>query len=77
MQAPAPYSDPAKYNDYYSYDYHIPEGLPCALRWDEKHPGNVLQRKGKALAFVTPDGVEVKPLYDIHRQRYVVYWNLR
>lgn len=77
MQTPAPYSDPAKYNDYYSYDYHIPEGLPCALRWDEKHPGNVLQRKGKALAFVTPDGVEVKPLYDIHRQRYVVYWNLR
>lgn len=77
MQAPAPYSDPAKYNDYYSYDYHIPEGLPCALRWDEKHPGNVLQRKGKALTFVTPDGVEVKPLYDVHRQRYVVYWDLR
>ena len=25
----------------------------------------------------TPSGVEVKPLYDIHRQRYVVYWNLR
>ncbi|WP_443688721.1 beta-L-arabinofuranosidase domain-containing protein [Paraprevotella xylaniphila] len=77
MQVPAPYSDPAKYNDYYSYDYHIPEGLPCALRWDEKHPGNVLQRKGKALVFVTPDGVEVKPLYDVHRQRYVVYWDLR
>lgn len=77
MQAPAPYSDSAKYNDYYSYDYHIPEGLPCALRWDEKHPGNVLQRKGKALTFVTPDGVEVKPLYDVHRQRYVVYWDLR
>lgn len=76
MQEPAPYSNPALYNDYYTYDYHIPAGLSGKLRWDEKRPGSVLQRKGKALEFVTPDGVTVKPLYDVHRQRYVVYWDL-
>lgn len=27
MQAPAPDSNPALYNDYYTYDYHIPAGL--------------------------------------------------
>ena len=26
MLPPAPDSDPSKYNDYYTYDYHIPEG---------------------------------------------------
>lgn len=31
MQKPAPYSDSSKYNDYYTYNYHIPEGLPVNL----------------------------------------------
>ena len=75
MQPPAPYSNPALYNDYYTYDYHIPERFSnCALEWDEKKPG--LRRMGAGLEFVAPDGMRLCPLYDIHRQRYVVYWNL-
>ena len=31
MQAPAPDSNPALYNDYYTYDYHIPAGLRTTL----------------------------------------------
>lgn len=27
MQTPAPFSDPALYNDYYTYDYHIPKRI--------------------------------------------------
>ena len=75
MQPPAPYSNPLRYNDYYTYDYHIPQGLPCSLPWDDRHPERVLKRTGKGLAFVTESGVQVFPLYDVHRQRYVVYWD--
>ena len=32
MQAPAPDSNPALYNDYYTYDYHIPAGLRTTLK---------------------------------------------
>ena len=75
MQPPAPYSNPTLYNDYYTYDYHIPERLStCVLEWDEKKPG--LRRMGAGLEFVAPNGMRLCPLYDIHRQRYVVYWDL-
>lgn len=57
MQSPAPFSDPAQYNDYYTYDYKVPENL--------KTIG--VDRAGK--------DVKLSPLFDIHRQRYVVYWN--
>jgi hypothetical protein len=29
------------------------------------------------LRFRTADGVTVLPLYDVHRQRYVVYWDIK
>lgn len=77
MQKPAPYSDSSKYNDYYTYDYHIPGGLSVNLTWDGKCPGKTLERLGNGLKFKTADGVLVSPLYDIHRQRYVVYWNIK
>lgn len=76
MQAPAPFSDPKLYNDYYTYDYHIPAGLKTTLKVDPKHPESALQRVGEGLVFKTENGVMVKPLYDIHQQRYVVYWDL-
>ena len=56
--APQPTSDPSKYNDYYTYDYHIPASIPVFAPL----PG-------------TFDGLE--PLYDIHGERYEVYWNLK
>ena len=77
MLPPAPDSDPSKYNDYYTYDYHIPEGLPTGLKWDAGHPENCVQRISEdGLRFRTADGVTVLPLYDVHRQRYVVYWDI-
>ena len=78
MLPPAPDSDPSKYNDYYTYDYHIPEGLPTGLIWDAEHPENCVQRISEdGLRFRTADGVTVLPLYDVHRQRYVVYWDIK
>lgn len=44
MQAPAPDSNPALYNDYYTYDYHIPAGLRTTLKLDVKHPERSVQR---------------------------------
>lgn len=78
MLLPAPDSDPSKYNDYYTYDYHIPEGLPTGLKWDAGHPENSVQRISEdGLRFRTADGMTVLPLYDVHRQRYVVYWDIK
>lgn len=78
MLPPAPDSDPSKYNDYYTYDYHIPEGLPTGLKWDAGHPENSVQRISEdGLRFRTADGVTVLSLYDVHRQRYVVYWDIK
>lgn len=75
MQSPAPFSDPKKYNDYYTYNYNIPDGLPTSLAIDLKNPSRSLQKTGEPLVFKTAGGVTVSPLYDLHRQRYVVYWN--
>lgn len=38
MQAPAPFSDPALYNDYYTYNFHVPADLRTSLKIDVKHP---------------------------------------
>ena len=76
MQAPAPDSNPALYNDYYTYDYHIPAGLRTTLKLDVKHPERSVQRVGPELKFTTSQGDVIEPLYNIHRQRYVVYWDL-
>ena len=69
MESPAPYSNPLLYNDYYTYDYHIPAGLPDAIDIEG------LRQTGP-LTFMTADGLTIEPLYDIHRERYGVYWRL-
>ena len=44
---------------------------------DWEHPeNNVKCISDSTLRFCTADGVTVSPLYDVHRQRYVVYWNV-
>lgn len=75
MQQPAPFSNPNMHNDYYTYDYHVPADLSYTLRIDKKHPERSL-RKTDDLVFETADRIRVRPLYDVHSQRYVVYWNL-
>lgn len=76
MEAPAPFSNPALYNDYYTYDYRIPAGLKTSLALDERRPERSLRRLDGTLTFTTPQGDVLRPLYDLHRQRYVVYWDL-
>lgn len=73
MEAPAPFSDPTVRNDYYTYDYHIPEGLNTSLDKDLSK----IKRTGKDLEFATPDGRIIRPLYDTNHTRYVVYWNIK
>lgn len=75
MQAPAPFSNPGLYNDYYTYDYHVPADLKTSLQIDMKHPERALQRAGEELRFTTDQGDVVRPLYEMHHQRYVVYWD--
>ena len=55
--APQPVSDPSRYNDYYTYDYHIPAHIQAFPPLPESFEG-------------------LKPLYEIHDERYTVYWNL-
>lgn len=77
MQAPAPFSNPALYNDYYTYDFHVPADLRTSLQINRKKPEQALQRTGKELKFVSREGDVIRPLFDIHHQRYVVYWDLK
>ena len=77
MQAPAPFSNPALYNDYYTYNFHVPAHLRTSLKLDKKHPERALQRVGSDLKFTTEQGDVIRPLYDLHHQRYVVYWDLQ
>lgn len=69
------FSNPTKYNDYYTYNYQVPSNLPTHLKIDPAHPEHALQKTAEPLTFLTPSGVRVSPLFDIHHQRYVVYWD--
>jgi DUF1680 family protein len=74
-----PYSNPLLHNDYYTYDYHVPAGIITALQLDKtKIEEAVKPVEGKLLTFKTvKEGIVLRPLYDIHRERYVVYWDLK
>lgn len=77
MASPAPFSDPTVRNDYYTYDYKIPAGLDTSLDVDLSNPSASIKRTSDSLRFATPDGRSILPLYDAHRCRYVVYWDLK
>jgi DUF1680 family protein len=76
--APAPYSNPRLHNDYYTYNYKVPANIITALTLDpQKLNDAVKPLPGQPLTFKTiKEGVTLKPLYNIHRERYVVYWQL-
>lgn len=63
------FSNPQNHNDYYGFDYKVPEHLK-SVKLDMES----LRHIGP-LEWITADGIKIKPLYDTHRQRYVVYWN--
>ncbi len=79
MDAPAPYTNPQKYNDYYTYQFNIPSDIPTSLVLTPQNLQESIETiKTEPMAFKTKkEGIILKPLYDIHRERYVVYWNLR
>lgn len=78
MEKPSPFSDPKKYNDYYTYNYHIPDGLYDSLNISGVKLKELIRKKQNELKFqVLNNQIELEPLYKIHRQRYVVYWNLK
>mgnify|MGYP002521725629 CR=1 FL=1 len=65
-----PFSDPAKYNDYYTFNFKIPASADT-----QSHIKGVKSFKQTApLHFRTDSGVDVVPFYDVHHCRYVVYW---
>ncbi|WP_297091374.1 glycoside hydrolase family 127 protein [uncultured Draconibacterium sp.] len=83
MKKPAPFSNPDLHNDYYTFDYNVPENVLNEL--DIK--GVSLQEwlkpvEGKPLTFKTEKDITGTdytfiPLYDLHRERYIVYWKLK
>ncbi len=78
MAEPAPYSNPKLYNDYYTYDYHIPVSFSNKLNLNgKKLEKSIIKEDDKALKFkIKGIGNILKPIYNIHRERYVIYWNL-
>lgn len=78
MQSPAPFSNPNLHNDYYTYDYHVPADLKTGLTLDKKKLMQFIQpSEGEKLVFnVANEKIRLEPIYKIHHQRYVVYWDL-
>ncbi len=78
MKSPAPSSNPKLYNDYYTYDYNVPSDIISSLTLNQNNPtSGIMAIRGKPLTFKTlKEGVTLRPLFDIHRERYVVYWHL-
>lgn len=66
-----PFSDPKKYNDYYTYDYHVPAQWRSGVGY-----GRLADlQQVSPLHYRTKDGIDIEPFYDAHHCRYVVYWN--
>lgn len=69
------FSDPTVRNDYYTYDYNVPENLKDTLKIDLKSPSKSLTMSDpSSLTFTSAEGQTLRPLFDTHRTRYVVYW---
>ncbi len=75
----APYSNHELYNDYYTYDYNIPEGLVTSLTLNRENlSSSILRQNEQELSFeIVEEGIQLAPIYDIHRERYVVYWDIK
>ena len=65
-----PFSDPAKYNDYYSYDFNVPTAcVSSAIYYGLKDIRHIF-----GTHFETSSGIRIAPFYDMQHCRYVVYW---
>lgn len=82
IQQPVPFSNPKLHNDYYTYDYHVPSTLSNMLNVKGKPVEEWLNPvAGQPLTFKTINVADKDfifvPLFNLHRERYVVYWNLK
>lgn len=74
----APYSNPLLHNDYYTFDYQVPSNIISSLQMDPKHINDFIKPAGEKLTFKTvKEGITLRPLYDVHGERYVVYWDIK
>ena len=72
----APYSNPNLYNDYYTYNYNIPSSLKTTLSIDKNNIEKDIKRiDGRLIFKAAKENIILEPLYNVHRQRYVVYWD--
>ena len=71
-----PFSDPTKYNDYYTFDFQIPASIVGKAKYDGLKSIQGLKdiHTSKELRLKTKQGVEIIPFYDAHHCRYAVYW---
>lgn len=69
MNPPAPASDPSLYNDYYTYDYNIPEGIEKTLNFEKI-------TEVSPLKWVTSEGVILQPIYDVNGERHQIFWTI-
>ncbi len=78
MVPPAPFSDPNVHNDYYRYDFKVPASVTNTLGVSHEYIDIDIQPvSDEKLTFrAVKDGIILKPLYQIHHQRYIVYWKL-
>lgn len=79
MADTAPFSNPELHNDYYTYDYNVPQSITTSIDVDKKNLEKYIKPiSNEKLAFIVEkEGVRLEPIYDIHHQRYVVYWNYK
>ncbi|MBD8388953.1 glycoside hydrolase family 127 protein [Dysgonomonas sp. BGC7] len=79
MKSPAPFSDPTLYNDYYTYDYHVPANMQTSLQVDRDNLSkSIVKVDGNKLVFKSvKDNISLEPIHNVHHQRYVVYWNIK
>lgn len=82
MENPAPFSDPHKHNDYYTYDYKVPTHFTSTLATKGKPVSDwLLPVPGQAMRFKTDASqcgkeLSFRPISELHHQRYSVYWKL-
>lgn len=81
---PAPFSDPLKHDDYYTYDYKIPNDISNQLNIQTNNYKNWIKPMGsnEQLRFNLQNAengkdILLEPFYQIHRQRYNVYWQFK
>lgn len=66
-----PFSNPKKYNDYYTFDFKIPAAIIDKAKYD----GLKGIKHSEGLRFQAKNGVELIPFYDAHHCRYGIYWS--